>query len=70
MNEQQIKMAVVLNLAFWGVAILFPIVLKLIQTGSGAPPKIFEVLIPLFQFMLAGGATYLLKSYVSKVTTS
>ena len=59
MNERQPKRNIlVLNLAFWAVAIAFPYVVKLLPTGSGEIPKIYDVLVPLIQIMLAAGATY------------
>lgn len=54
------------NLAFWAVAIAFPIVIRLLPTGSGETPKFFEFFVPLFQIMLAGGATYLVKTSIEK----
>ncbi len=66
MNEQQIKKVIVLNLSFWAVAIAFPFFTRILPTGSGSSPKIFEVLVPIFQLMLAGGATYLVKSALGK----
>jgi hypothetical protein len=66
MNDQQINKVIILNLAFWAVAIAFPFFTRILPTGSGSSPKIFEVLVPLFQLMLAGGATYLVKSALEK----
>ena len=54
------------NLAFWATAIAFPIVIRLLPTGTGATPKFFEFFVPLFQVMLAGGATYLVKTSIEK----
>lgn len=53
------KKIVLLNLAFWIVAIAFPIIARALPTGSGAPPKIYELLIPVVQIMLALGSTYM-----------
>ncbi|MEY4482822.1 MAG: hypothetical protein RL693_274 [Verrucomicrobiota bacterium] len=53
------KKIVLLNLAFWLVAIAFPIIARSLPTGSGLPPKIDELLIPVIQIMLALGSTYL-----------
>ncbi|WP_050028165.1 hypothetical protein [Verrucomicrobium sp. BvORR034] len=59
MNEAQTRRNILLlNLAFWVVAIAFPYVIRLLPTGSGHPPKIYEVLVPIIQIMLAVGATY------------
>ena len=54
------------NLAFWATAIVFPIVLRLLPTSTGETPKFFEFLVPLFQMMLACGATYLVKTSIEK----
>ena len=35
-------------------------------TGSGSPPKIFEMVIPVFFIMLAGGSTDLLKAAIGE----
>lgn len=59
MNEAPTKRNILLlNLAFWAVAIAFPYFIRLLPTASGSPPKIYEVLVPLIQIMLAVGATY------------
>jgi hypothetical protein len=54
------------NLAFWATAIAFPIVIRLLPTSTGETPKFFEFLVPLFQIMLACGATYLVKTSIEK----
>ena len=53
-----------LNLAFWATAIAFPILIRLLPTSTGQTPKFFEFFIPVFQVMLACGATYLLKTSI------
>ncbi len=70
MNEKQIGKVVTLNVAFWAVAIAFPYVAKLLPTGSGSPPKFYEVLMPLTQIMLAVAATFMVKSALSRVSDS
>jgi hypothetical protein len=62
MNENLAKKTVILNLAFWITAITFPYVLRLLPSSTGAPPKFYEFFVPVFQFMLAGGATWMVKS--------
>jgi hypothetical protein len=42
-------------------------VIRLLPTSSGEPAKIFELLVPLFLMMLAGGSTYLMKSAIGTV---
>jgi uncharacterized membrane protein (DUF4010 family) len=51
---------------FWFVAMLLHPLIRVLPTGSGSPPKIFEMLIPVFFIMLAGGSTYLLKAAIGK----
>ena len=52
------------NLAFWATAIAFPILIRLLPTSTGQTPKFFEFFVPVFQVMLACGATYLLKTSI------
>lgn len=66
MNKTQANKIVIVNLAFWFVAMLLHPLIRLLPTGSGNPPKIFEVLIPLLFILLAGGSTYLLKTAIGK----
>lgn len=54
------------NMAFWATAIAFPIVIHLIPTSTGETPKFFEFFVPVFQMMLACGATYLVKTALEK----
>ena len=56
-----------MNLAFWGVAMLLHPLVRMLPTGSGAPPKIFELLIPVLFILLAGGSTYLMKAAIGKL---
>ena len=56
----------IVNLAYWATAIGFPIVIRLLPTSTGETPKFFEFLVPLFQMMLACGATYLVKTAIEK----
>ncbi|CAN5916885.1 hypothetical protein BH11VER1_BH11VER1_22150 [soil metagenome] len=60
MNTDAIKRIALIILAFWGVAILAPIIVGVIPTSSGATPKIFEFFVPLFQIMLAFGTTLMI----------
>ena len=53
------KKLVLINLAFWLAAIAFPFLARSLPTASGSPPKIYDVLIPMIQFMLAFGSTYI-----------
>jgi uncharacterized membrane protein (DUF4010 family) len=50
------------NLVFWIVAMLLHPLVRMLPTESGAPPKIFELLIPVLFILLGGGSTYLLKA--------
>jgi len=67
MNKAQANKIVLVNLAFWLVAMLLHPVIRMLPTGSGSPPKIFEFLIPVLFIMLAGGSTYLLRSAIGKL---
>ena len=66
MNKTHAKKIVIVNLAFWFVAMLLHPLIRMLPTGSGGPPKIFELLIPILFIMLAGGSTYLLKAAIGK----
>ena len=66
MNKAQANKIVIVNLAFWFVAIVLHPLIRMLPTGSDSPPKIFEFLIPVFFVMLAGGSTYLLKAAIGK----
>jgi uncharacterized membrane protein (DUF4010 family) len=66
MNKAHANKIVLVNLAFWFVAMLLHPLIQSLPTGSGSPPKIFEFLIPVFFVMLAGGSTYLLMSAIGK----
>ena len=54
------------NLFYWAVAIVFPMVIRLLPTSTGKTPKFFEFLVPLIQMMLACGATYLVKTSIEQ----
>ena len=66
MNKAQAKKIILVNLAFWFVAMLLHPLIRLLPTGSGSRPKIFEMLIPVCFIMLAGDSTYLLKAAIGK----
>ena len=66
MNKAHANKIVLVNLAFWFVAMLLHPLIQSLPTGSGSPPKIFEFLIPVFFVMLAGGSTYLLMAAIRK----
>ncbi len=70
MNSDNVKKVLVVNLAFWATAIAFPFVIRLLPTSTGATPKIFELIVPMFQVMLACGATYLVKTSVQKTPSN
>lgn len=61
MNKAKANQIVFVNLAFWFVAMVLHPVSKMLPTGSGSPPKIFEFLVPVFMIGLAFGSTVLLK---------
>lgn len=63
------KKVLVVNLGFWAAAIAFPIVIRMLPTGTGQTPRFFEFFVPIFQIMLAGGTTYLIKTSIEKAPT-
>jgi hypothetical protein len=54
------KSYLVVNVLFWVVAALLQPLAGLLPTGSGQPPKIYALLIPLAFIGLAFGSTVLL----------
>jgi hypothetical protein len=56
----------VVNILYWVVAALVHPLASLLHTGSGEPPKIFSLLIPLLFVGLAFGSTVLLSRAVSQ----
>ena len=66
MKTSEKKKLIAVNLAVWTVAILTHPLVALLPTGSGRPPKIFELLIPIFFMALAGVSTYLLSAGIGK----
>jgi hypothetical protein len=51
------KKLLVVNMFYWVAAVLARPLASLLPTSSGLPPKVFELLIPLFYVMLAFGST-------------
>ena len=66
MKTSEKKKLITINLAVWAVAILTHPLAQMLQTGSGSPPKIFSLLIPIFFMALAGVSTYLLSAGIGK----
>ena len=66
MKTSEKKKLITINLAVWGVAILTHPLIQMLPTGSGSPPKIFALLIPIFFMALAGVSTYLLSAGIGK----
>ena len=66
MKASEKKKLITTNLAVWIVAILTHPLVQMLPTGSGSPPKIFSLLIPIFFLMLAGVSTYLLSAGIGK----
>lgn len=62
MNTKSVSSILRVNLAFWAVAILAPVVTRLMPISSGTSAKFFEFGLPIFQMMLALGTTCLIKS--------
>ncbi len=51
------KSVLIVNVLFWVVAALFHPLANLLPTGSGEPPKILSLLIPLLFMLLAFAST-------------
>ena len=66
MKTSEKKKLIMTNLAVWIIAILAPLIVQILPTASGNPPKIFSLLIPIFLMMLAGISTYLLSAGIGK----
>ena len=66
MKTSEKKKIITTNLVVWAVAILTQPLVQMVPTGSGSPPKIFSLLIPIFFMMLAGVSTYLLSAGIGK----
>ena len=56
------KNILVVNVLFWVVAALLHPMANLLPTGTGEPPKIFGVLIPILFMLLAFGSTAMIAS--------
>lgn len=68
MKTSEKNKLILVNIALWIVAVLLHPLIQMLPTASGQPPKIFELLIPIFIIMLAGASTYLLSSAIGKST--
>lgn len=66
MKTSEKKKLIAVNLAVWMVATLTHPLAEMLPTGSGNPPKIYSLLIPLFFMMLAGVSTYVLSVAIGK----
>ena len=66
MKNSDKKKLMMVNAALWIVAMLLHPIAQILPTGSGSPPKILSLLIPIFFLMLAGASTYLLNAAVGK----
>jgi len=64
MNDSAEKMTVLVNLAYWLVAILVNPVIQMLPSGSGTSPKFFGFLVPVLMIGLALGSTLLLKGAI------
>ena len=66
MKTSEKKKLITINFTLWIVALLLPSLVRILPTGSGSPPKIFELLVPIFILMLAGASTYLLSTGIGR----
>ncbi len=51
------KNVLVMNVLYWVVAAMLHPLSRLVSTGTGEPPKVFSLLIPIFFIFLAFGST-------------
>lgn len=56
MIEKQLRKVQLTNMALWVFAIMLPIISR---AFSSKDPKIFDILVPMLQLMLAGGSTWM-----------
>ena len=68
MKTSDKKKLITINLALWIVAVLLHPLVRMLPTGSGDVPKIFELLVPILTIILAAASTYLLSSAIGKPT--
>jgi hypothetical protein len=54
MNEKMLRKVMITNMALWAVAIVMPI---FVRAFSSKDPKIFDILTPMLQLMLASAST-------------
>ncbi|MBI5802794.1 MAG: hypothetical protein HZA92_18985 [Verrucomicrobia bacterium] len=66
MKKSEKTKLIITNVAVWTVATLTHPIVQMLPTGTGSPPKIFSLLIPIFFMMLAGVSTYLLSAGIGK----
>lgn len=67
MIEKQLRKVQWTNMALWGFAILLPI---LARAFASKEPKIFDILIPMLQFILAGGSTWMFSGLLKSAQNS
>ncbi|MCA9207566.1 MAG: hypothetical protein KDA55_04385 [Planctomycetales bacterium] len=58
MSDVRFNNAMRTNVVYWVVAIALPIAMRAVPTSTGEPPRIFDLLIPIFQIVLAFGAAH------------
>ena len=68
MNQNLLKNATRMNLLFWAVAIFLPILLRMIPASK--EPKIYELLIPMFQVSIAITATWYIANVMKATGTT
>lgn len=67
MIEKQLRKVQMTNMALWGFAILLPIVAPAFASKD---PKIFDILMPMLQLILAGGSTSMFGSLLKSAQSS
>jgi hypothetical protein len=63
------KNALMVNVLYWVVAALLHPVASLLTSGSGEPPKVFSLLIPLMFVGLAWGSTAMMARAIGRQKT-
>ena len=67
MIEKQLRKTQITNMALWVFAIILPIVAPAFASKT---PKIFDVLMPMLQLMLAGASTWMFGALLKSANSS
>ena len=67
MIEKQLRKVQIANMTLWVFAIMLPIISR---AFSSKDPKIFDILMPMLQLMLAGGSTRMFGALLKSANSS